>query len=98
MSSIGELSLLDSEPPPDLGLGGIIYRVDRVYAMRSLLSAIHVSRTCVRPTSAPQRSETVHLCPFDSEYVTPCCGLTPFELPSTDQITADPDLVTCRTT
>jgi hypothetical protein len=39
--------------------------------------------------------EITHQCPPDGQYVTPCCGLTPFELPRGDRITEDPALVTC---
>lgn len=38
----------------------------------------------------------VHACPVDSG-LTPCCRKTPFELPHTDRMTADPALVTCMT-
>ncbi|HMM95319.1 hypothetical protein [Phycicoccus sp.] len=37
---------------------------------------------------------TVHACPPDGEFVTPCCGRSPFELPMTDRMTVD-DTVTC---
>lgn len=40
-------------------------------------------------------SEIIHHCPPDGTYTTPCCGETPFDLPRTDRITADPSLVTC---
>jgi hypothetical protein len=37
-----------------------------------------------------------HLCPpGDDSGVMPCCGQTPFEVPRSDRITADKDLVTC---
>lgn len=39
---------------------------------------------------------TVHLSPKGSDGLTPCCGRSPFDLMSTDQLTLDPDLVTCR--
>lgn len=39
-------------------------------------------------------TETTHQCPPEGG-VMPCCGLTPFEVPSTDRITLDPALVTC---
>jgi hypothetical protein len=39
--------------------------------------------------------EITHECPPDGQYVTPCCGLTPFELPRGDRITEDPALATC---
>jgi hypothetical protein len=41
-------------------------------------------------------SEIVHHCPLDGCGVTPCCGMTPFELPRTDRMTSDPSLVTCH--
>ena len=40
-------------------------------------------------------SEITHLCPPEGEYVMPCCGKTPFEVPSTDRMTLDPEQVTC---
>lgn len=39
--------------------------------------------------------ETVHACPEDDDALTPCCGFSPFELPRTDRLTLDPELVTC---
>lgn len=41
-------------------------------------------------------SETTHGCPPRGSGETPCCGRSPFELPSTDRITLDDALVTCR--
>jgi hypothetical protein len=38
---------------------------------------------------------TVHATPRNST-VTPCCGKTPFELPTTDRMADRADLVTCR--
>lgn len=38
---------------------------------------------------------TVHACPPVGSGVTPCCGLTPFEIPRLDRMTLAPDLVTC---
>lgn len=37
----------------------------------------------------------VHACPPGDEGVTPCCHVPPFELPMTDRMTLDPELVTC---
>lgn len=42
------------------------------------------------------QGETIHLCPPGDEGLTPCCGRTPFELPSTDRLTEVRNLVTCR--
>jgi hypothetical protein len=39
--------------------------------------------------------ETVHACPPGDSAVTPCCGQIPFELPRTDRLTLDAELVTC---
>lgn len=39
--------------------------------------------------------ETVHACPEGDSATTPCCDLSPFELPIHHRITLDPDLVTC---
>ena len=39
--------------------------------------------------------ETVHACPPDGSGETPCCDRTPFELPATDRLSADPEFVTC---
>ena len=41
-------------------------------------------------------TEIIHACPPDGEYLTPCCGHTPFELPLTDRMTMDPSLVDCQ--
>jgi hypothetical protein len=42
------------------------------------------------------QAEVVHACPPDGSGLTPCCGRTPFELPRTDRMSADPTLVTCQ--
>lgn len=39
--------------------------------------------------------EITHLCPPSGEWVTPCCGKTPFELPRTDHLTLMPEMVNC---
>lgn len=36
-----------------------------------------------------------HACPRGSDRLTPCCGRSPFDLPSTDRITLEPANVTC---
>lgn len=38
---------------------------------------------------------TVHACPPEGGGLTPCCGRTPFELPSNERLTAHGELVTC---
>lgn len=40
--------------------------------------------------------ETVHECPPDGSGIMPCCGRTPSESPTTDRLTANVNLVTCR--
>jgi hypothetical protein len=45
-------------------------------------------------TGDETRAETVHACPPDGSGLTPCCGRAPFELPSTDRMTAT-GTVTC---
>jgi hypothetical protein len=39
--------------------------------------------------------ETVHRCPIDGEFLTPCCDRTTFELPATDRLTVHDVLVNC---
>ncbi len=41
-------------------------------------------------------AETIHQCPPTGGVVMPCCGKTAFEVPRTDRMAADSDLVTCR--
>jgi hypothetical protein len=42
-------------------------------------------------------AEVVHAIPLDGEGgLTPCCGKTPFEIPTTHRITGDLSLVTCN--
>jgi hypothetical protein len=41
-------------------------------------------------------AETTHQCPPVGSGLTPCCGMTPFELPRTDRMTENPSLVTCH--
>jgi len=43
----------------------------------------------------PEPAEVVHACPAKGAGVMPCCGRTPFEVPSTDRITSEPGNVTC---
>lgn len=40
-------------------------------------------------------TETIHRCPWPDSGITPCCGKTPFELPTTDRLTLQDELVTC---
>lgn len=54
------------------------------------------------PSAAPRPVEnvylddaTTHRCPPEGSGVMPCCNRTPFEVPSTDRITDDPERVTC---
>lgn len=49
---------------------------------------------CRRGCGACRREEVVHAAPILT--VTPCCGLTAFELPRTDRMMNDRRLVTCR--
>lgn len=50
----------------------------------------------IEDTPMTQNTETTHACPPGDSGVTPCCGLTPFELPRTDRMTLDPALVNCE--
>lgn len=43
----------------------------------------------------PATDGPIHRSP-GSGALTPCCGRSPFELPRTDRMTVDSDLVTCR--
>jgi hypothetical protein len=56
MSLGNQFRLLRTEPPPDHGLGGIIYRTTRIAQCARPFPAIPVYRTCVRTTSAPQHA------------------------------------------
>jgi hypothetical protein len=40
-------------------------------------------------------TDIVHQCPPDGSGITPCCGVTPFELDPTSRMTGDPARVTC---
>jgi len=51
---------------------------------------------CSRETTEETMAEITHSCPPEGQYLTPCCGKTPFELPRTDRMTLDPSLVTCQ--
>lgn len=49
-----------------------------------------------QPADEPAtQPEVIHGFPPTGSGLTPCCELTPFELPPTDRMTADPALVTC---
>ena len=37
----------------------------------------------------------IHMCPAQGSATTPCCGISPFELPGTDRLTRDEASVTC---
>lgn len=39
--------------------------------------------------------EVTHACPPKGSEVMPCCDRTPFEVPLTDRMTLEPNLVTC---
>lgn len=41
------------------------------------------------------RLHITHQCPPAGPGIMPCCGQTPFEVPRTNRITVDLDLVTC---
>jgi hypothetical protein len=41
------------------------------------------------------KEEVVHACPPEGSGVMPCCGCTPFEVPTYHRITIDSTLVTC---
>jgi len=45
----------------------------------------------------PTYAEPVHACPPPDSGIMPCCGRTPFEVPSTDRMTST-EPVTCRAT
>lgn len=47
-----------------------------------------------KPTR-PSWAETVHGMPVTGYSHTSCCGLSPFELPAADRLTATPAAVTC---
>ena len=58
--------------------------------MRRLLAAVFDGGT-------PESASVVHACPPDGEALTPCCGRTPFELPTQDRIAEAPyEAVTCN--
>ena len=50
----------------------------------------------VRVTDIIWPGEVIHMCPPDGSGLTPCCGRTPFELPSYHRLTGDPNLVSCE--
>ncbi|CAD5999368.1 hypothetical protein [Agreia sp. COWG] len=46
--------------------------------------------------TTPALAEAViHECPTNGSSAMPCCGLLPFEVPTTDRITVNADQVTC---
>lgn len=40
-------------------------------------------------------TETTHQCPPEGSGTMPCCDRTPFEVPDSDRMTLEPELVTC---
>lgn len=46
-------------------------------------------------TGAVEVAEIIHRCPMKGQHVTPCCDRSPLELPPTDRLTLDRELVTC---
>ena len=42
-----------------------------------------------------KKTTTVHACPGDGISRMSCCHRTPFEVPMEDQLSLNPDLVTC---
>lgn len=49
----------------------------------------------VRAWALCWRDEVTHMCPPTGSGYTPCCGLTPFELPRGGRLTLNADEVTC---
>lgn len=64
---------------------------------------VTMSAARIVPTDVPDdplfvgfpRAEMTHKCPREGQFVTPCCGRPPSELPWSDRMTLDPSLVTC---
>lgn len=52
-------------------------------------------RSAIRCRGPMRGPEVVHRCPPEGSGLMPCCGRTPFEVPSSDRMTADAQLVTC---
>lgn len=55
-----------------------------------------VNSSLIAVREALAQIEVVHQCPPNGESVTPCCGVTPFELPRNHRIACDASLVTCK--
>ncbi|HEY9310267.1 MAG TPA: hypothetical protein VIP82_20885 [Microbacterium sp.] len=58
--------------------------------------AAYLAEEGTRSASAvPSWAEKVHGMPLTGYSTTTCCGISPFELPAVDRITAHPDAITC---
>jgi len=44
----------------------------------------------------PHGIEIIHRCPASGEYLMPCCGQAPLEVPRWHPLTRDPEMVTCQ--
>jgi hypothetical protein len=65
----------------------------RIDEISRALTASGEARLLYNPENV---AEVTHACPpDDGGGLMPCCGLTPFEVPRTDRMTLDPELVTC---
>lgn len=58
----------------------------------------HIDETwhdCIEDARRIPRPQVIHHSPLEDSGLTPCCHVTPFELPLLDRITTDASLVTC---
>ena len=46
--------------------------------------------------TARAQLEVIHRCPAPGEYLMPCCGQVPLEVPRWHRLTLDPEMVTCK--
>ena len=66
---------------------------ERSYAMEDCVVALEA---LLAATAEPAAVSIIHACPVSGHALTPCCGRSPFDIPSSDRITLNAAVVTCR--
>jgi hypothetical protein len=91
-------AVMDRMDGVDGTLCGLQFQLDAVAARIAEIDDALVTSGHTRLLYNPENvAEVTHACPpDDGGGLMPCCGLTPFEVPRTDRMTLDPELVTCH--
>jgi acyl-CoA reductase-like NAD-dependent aldehyde dehydrogenase len=91
-----EAALIEAHCPDHGDADGVWMDCHCVVAEDMHRRAAELRRMADEAQQPEAQREVVHACPPDGSGLMPCCGRTPFELPRTDRMSADPTLVTCQ--